>query len=474
MSVPRATSILTIARAIAAVIVFVATAVFAQLISKAALGQYFLFESAIWILATVADVGYRQAIEKRMSENTAPGEILTTGLLLKLPVVLLAAVIISLASPFLQQYISPPLLGYLPFAIVLHEATLSILAILSGEHRASLRAPLQIGQYTTWVLLGVFLVSRGWGAEGLVISWLAGYFVVIVCGAALIKTRPTMPAITRVRPLTRFAVVTMVGSLASIGYNWADILLIGALIGPTAVANYEVAWRVSMLALLIPTAMRTVYVPEISRLHSTGNFQKIHDLLSESVFLALLIPIPMTVGAVLIGPDLLAIFFGDQYRTAATVLVLLCLRQCIAALSRIFGPSIEALDRPELVSPIVFVSLLLNVGLNILLIPIWGLIGATVATGVSTALQTLIFAIILRRLVDLDITWFRSLKPVLIGTSIMCITVVGANRLVKLTVFPKTLLLIVVGVMAFSTVIGLTPQSRYRVRRGFFDRKKKE
>ncbi|PHQ46054.1 hypothetical protein DJ68_09440 [Halorubrum sp. C3] len=466
MSLSRTTSFLAVARGISALLVFIATAVFTRLVTEAALGEYFLFEASIWMLSLISDLGLRDAIEKRMSENEAPAAVLSTGLLIKIPIVGLATVTIIQMEPFFQTYLPRVLIGYLAIGVILHEAAFTVLTILSGEHNPSKRAPLRIAQYITWILVGLGLVRAGLGIEGLAIGWLAGYSVIILFGSIIIQTRPVRPDLGRVRSLTRFGLLTSVGTMGSLSFKWADVLLLGFFINSSAVAYYEVAWRVSTLALLLPTAMRVAYIPEISKLYAEQDPAQIQTLLSNSVFLTLLIPIPLTVGAGLLGGDVLAVFFGERYRTGGLILVILAARQAPAALAKVFGPSIEAINRPGTASKVVAVCVFLNIGLNVLFIPIWGAIGAAVATTLSTTLQISVFYYLLHRIVGLQLSALQTSYPILIAALLMGMLVQVLVATVSLELPAKTLFLIGVGACTFVVTLTAHPESRSRLKSG--------
>jgi O-antigen/teichoic acid export membrane protein len=86
---------------------------------------------------------------------------------------------------------------------------------------------------------------------------------------------------------------------------------------------------------------------------------------------------------VLFAGPILKLLWGPQYTAAATVLVVLVVGEIMGEMTGPVNKLLQSDDRTKLVMKNSFGHLVLNVVLNVLLVPSFGLFGAAVATTVS-------------------------------------------------------------------------------------------
>ncbi|WP_158055636.1 oligosaccharide flippase family protein [Halorussus halophilus] len=383
---------LTTARGLSTVLMFTGISLFTRVLPPSTLGTFFLFEGVLLGLRLIADAGLDDAMKKRMSETDSPEAILSTALALKLFPLLAVLVGLLAAKSFVSDYLAPTLFPFLLAGVILQEAAYTTLSILSGERTPGKRALLEAGRYLVWILVGLPLVLSDWGARGLATGWLAGFAFVFLAGWLRTTTRLSFPRRELVSSLTTFAFYAGLGSVSSVAFNWADVLLLGHFQTPAVVSEYEVSWRVSRVALLLPAAIRTAIVPRLSNRQAAGDWIAVRNLFSTAFFYVLLLPIPIAVGAVFVGGPLLSVAFTPEYADAWLILTVLAMGQVAAAVSTFVGPGIEAVNKPRLATRGILVGFILNLSLNVALIPRYGAIGAAAATTLSLIGQLVVLA----------------------------------------------------------------------------------
>jgi O-antigen/teichoic acid export membrane protein len=100
-------------------------------------------------------------------------------------------------------------------------------------------------------------------------------------------------------------------------------------------------------------------------------------------YMNLIISTPIFI-AILIFPSFVLDFFGEEFTAGVAPLIILAIGQIINA---ICGPVMYLLNmtgKEKQARNIIIVASIINVALNLYLIPIYGLMGAAIATGVST------------------------------------------------------------------------------------------
>jgi O-antigen/teichoic acid export membrane protein len=89
----------------------------------------------------------------------------------------------------------------------------------------------------------------------------------------------------------------------------------------------------------------------------------------------------------MIASDILGGVYGPQFRTAGAVLAVLLVSAPLSVLRSLATTAIIAERREDYLLRIVVVSAVVNVVLNIIIVPLWGMLGAAVVTGVTELLR---------------------------------------------------------------------------------------
>lgn len=174
----------------------------------------------------------------------------------------------------------------------------------------------------------------------------------------------------------------MLSGLAASLYSKVDISMLHLLSDAAAVGYYTTAYRVIGLVLTVATALTAVYFPRLSR-SSPADFQR---YLSGALQILLVLTVPGAVGLALVAEDLTAVLFGMEFLPAAAALGIMApmilIRGCGDLLC--YQAIISAGEEKRLIGARIWAGLA-NIGLNGLLIPKLGHVGAALATLISEA-----------------------------------------------------------------------------------------
>ena len=149
---------------------------------------------------------------------------------------------------------------------------------------------------------------------------------------------------------------------------------------PAEVGLYESAMKIISVPTMIVTALGTVMLPRMSNLIANDNGE--HEaLLSKSFIFAIFISSAMAFGIMGISNLFVPLFYGPGFEKCAD-LYLILLPTCIAfALGNVVRTQVlipRGMDRIYVTSG--FMGAAVNVCINLILIPIWGSIGAAIGT----------------------------------------------------------------------------------------------
>ncbi len=188
----------------------------------------------------------------------------------------------------------------------------------------------------------------------------------------------------------------------------ADIIMVGIFLGPEAVALYAIAVRLSDLASLGQVSMSSVIAPMISEHFSTRRMAELQHLLRLSAWGIFGITLLIVLGLGLLGETILGIY-GPEFTAVFYVLLVLMLAHVLNALAGPVGwlMSMTGHQLPEMWLGAAFA--LLNIVLNLSLIPTFGLMGAASATAIATAGMNLMKLVYVGQKLKLNPTIFSGL-----------------------------------------------------------------
>lgn len=166
--------------------------------------------------------------------------------------------------------------------------------------------------------------------------------------------------------------------LGLLSYN-CDTLLLGFLSGPNAVGLYNAAYRPVTAVLALPLTYFQGLFPLLSRKHHEDR-QGFIGTLRRSLGIAGLIALPIGVSGMFLGAPVLDLLFGPAYLQANTALQVLVWSAVLVILRGSYRQAFMACGRQTLDLRCAGISAAFNVGLNVLLIPPYGIIGAAAAT----------------------------------------------------------------------------------------------
>ncbi|MFW6141314.1 MAG: flippase [Candidatus Saliniplasma sp.] len=160
-----------------------------------------------------------------------------------------------------------------------------------------------------------------------------------------------------------------------------DRVLIGYFLETSDVGIYSVAAGIPLMIGSMFAPISTVLLPTFSERESKGESSEL--ILKEVFSFLLFISIPLIIFIILFSQDILQIVFGEEYMLGAMVLSLTSVEIFLFSGERLLGASVVASERTTRYALGMGISAISNISMNIILIPIWGIEGAAIATVLS-------------------------------------------------------------------------------------------
>jgi PST family polysaccharide transporter len=241
------------------------------------------------------------------------------------------------------------------------------------------------------ILIGASLLAFAWITlvEGLVTAIVLFAMYEWVGG----RIRVWRFSLARAKTLLNHSWPLILSGLAVVVYMRIDQIMLGQMLNDKAVGIYTAAVRISEAWYFIPVAIVGSVFPALLDAKKTSEtlylekFQKLYDIL---VMVALVVAIPVTFLANPIVEEL----FGKAYIEAGTILSIHIWTALFVFLGVASGKWFLAENRQLLAFQRVFLGMVVNIALNLALIPKYGGVGAAVATLVSQAVAALLVDVI--------------------------------------------------------------------------------
>lgn len=191
--------------------------------------------------------------------------------------------------------------------------------------------------------------------------------------------------------------------IASLGFilNRTDILILGIMMDTSQAGIYAVASRIASLILFGTFAVNAIVAPIIAKLYTEGKIDELQRIIKRSTRGLIAYALPACIGLLLLGGKFLGLF-GSEFVEGRTALVILTAANTLTAF---FGTVMYIMMMTNNQNPAAMIMLgvtILNAIMNIMLIPILGIMGAALATGLSTVIWNLSFYLFIRRRLAID------------------------------------------------------------------------
>lgn len=165
-------------------------------------------------------------------------------------------------------------------------------------------------------------------------------------------------------------------------YFWVDSIMLSYMIDNEVVGWYNASYRLVFILLFIPSIINTAIFPSMSKFYfSSHNSLR---LITEKYFkFMLIISIPIGVGTTLLAEKVILLIFGTAYIQSIIILQILIWAMVFTFVYAAFGLLFQSINKQIIITKITGIGMILNVILNLLLIPLLSHIGASITTAIT-------------------------------------------------------------------------------------------
>ncbi len=393
-----------IIRVVSAFIALVSQILLARWLGTFEYGIYVAIWVAVIILSTLTCIGFPSAVVRFVGEyrERKRPDLIRGVIQASMLISLLVSLVIAISGCFIlytypqiatDYYVIPVYLAAICLPMLAIEGVMDCIARAYNWPKVAFLPTYILRPIMVLLVVGIafglgFLadaITTMWAAT--IASFSATFFQFFVLFAKLRKRVPYAKPTYQIKTWVLVALpIFLVEGFYTLMTS-VDVLFVSALMGPDDTAIYFAATKVLALVHFVYFAVRASVSHRYSAFHTNGDVPAFQEFVQKTVSWTFWPSLLMAVFMAITGKYFLMLF-GAEF-TAGTYILLVLLIGLVIRSS--IGPA-EALlvmaGRQKLCASIYAVTLTVNIVLNISLIPIFGIMGAAIATSIALTFET--------------------------------------------------------------------------------------
>lgn len=412
---------------------FVGKVIIARVLGSVNYGAVSLGITTAAITSTLVLLGLGNGIGRylpRDEDRSEQRSILVSAFRVVIPLSLLLGTLVALSAPLLATRVfnDPSLITILQiFAVAIPLGAVMKLSLgaVQGMQDSLPKVAIQNISFPVVRFLGIVIaVLWGLGAVGVAYAYLASYAAAVIVGLVYLYRRTPLfdravPTTSRERELLSFSLPLVGSGAMTIIISDIDIYMLGALRGTETVGVYNVAYPLAQLLTTAMMAFGFVFMPIISELDAGDEPSQMRQLYQMATRWVVLVTLPVFLMLFLFPQWAIRYTFGVEYLPGAAALSVLAAGFFTHTVFGMNKGTLTSLGHTRLIMIDDVLAAVINVLLNIVMIPQYGLLGAAYATVASYLLMNLLYATQLRRITGIQPFTRSMLVAPIIGTAVL-------------------------------------------------------
>ena len=286
---------------------------------------------------------------------------------------------------------------------------------------------------------GIFMIAARYGEIGLIAYFVFnghGILSVILCLLAVrallllilflfIKSQIGIkrPHFYDIKEYLSFGLPTVPGDISAWIIASSDRYIIAYFLGTTSVGIYSAAYALGTIPLIFAAVLGIVLAPTLSKLYDEGRMSEVKIYLSYSLKYFLALAIPFVFGAAILGKPVLGLFSTVEIASQGYFVVpMVALGVLLYGAFAVIYHTLVLVKKTRILGVIWIIAALVNLGLNIMVVPYLGIMGEALACLIAYSLVLGMGSYYSFRELTFDIDWRFIIKS-LIASAIMALVI---------------------------------------------------
>jgi len=361
-------------------------------------GAFGLASTLMYFVLILSDFGVNTYVIREVAKNRKQAkQYCSNAFFLKLILLLVAIPLLLLYLSF-AGYNAETNLAILIFAF--YGIISSFVQLATGIFRAFERMEFEtivlIVEKVITTGLGILVLAMGFGLTIFCSVFAMGGLISLILSGLLLKKRFCWIDFNISRKfmfsLLRTSFAFGISMILSTVYGYTGVLMLSIMTSQEEVGWYWAAFRFLSFTNFIPTILATALFPALSR-EIVQSKERFSELFTKGMKYLSFLAFPLVAGTILLSKDIILLVFGDEYFNSIIAIQILVWVAGLLFFNIFLVNILKAANHQKSLVNIQIIGLIINITLNLLLIPRYSYIGASITTVITEVLMFL-FAII--------------------------------------------------------------------------------
>jgi O-antigen/teichoic acid export membrane protein len=362
-------------------------------------GQYSTAFIYLSFFGVIADFGFFSILVREISAKPENEEKIASNLLTLRSLFALSVYLISIGIAYFIPYAHIIKIGIVLIALANFFLTLnsSLVGIFQARHKMDRSVITDIVGRMIILGITIYLISNNFGLTTIFLAVVIGNFINLLLSwlfiLPIIKLKPAFNLILW-KKIFISAWPLGIAAMFSIIYFRIDSVMLSLYRGSTDVGIYAAPYKILEVLFFIPGIFMGNVFPIFTKYIKENN-PKLKDAVQKSFDFLVISGMGILFGGMALSGKIIRIVAGQDFVTASTMnfhgieitapilFQILLFAMAVSYIAYLFNPIIIAENHQSaLIKPAIFATLL-NIGLNIIFIPIYGYLAAAVITVIT-------------------------------------------------------------------------------------------
>lgn len=383
--IAKNTTILFLSQVISFILIFFYTIYIARYLGAEGYGVFTFALAFSGIFSIMTDLGLSTLTVREVArDKKLASKYLGNAFLIKLILSFFTFVIIAIVINMIEY--SQEII-YVVYFISMSTILISLNGIFYSIFQAYEKLEYQsLGQIVSslTMFLGVWVgIFLGFDVVGFSLLFLFSNFIVLVYTIIISAWKFLIPKIEYDNHFWKSILIESLPfgltGISVVIYTFIDSIMLTIIQGTEVVGWYNAAYKLVLFLLFIPSTINIAVFPAMSKLH-ISSLDSLR-LINEKYFkFMIIIGIPICFGISILADRIILLIFGIEYIPSIFALQILVWTIAFTFARASFVKLLEATDKQIILSKITWITVIVNILLNLALIPNFSFIGASIAT----------------------------------------------------------------------------------------------
>jgi len=432
--IARSTVIRSVGHILRISLQFIITIIIVRTLGKEDYGKYAVIFAFLFFFRPIIDMGINTFLIREIArDRQKAGLLLGNGLLLKIP---LAIIIFTISILIMYSTNYPAIIktGTLMGAMIILFLPLQVAeALFLADLKQEYPMGVVIFSKITKLALVVWVITSKTNLINLVIISTFCEIIYLVLLYWFVRKHVKLiyqPDVKLFGQILKQSIPFGIAAVSIAIYFKVDAIMLSVMKGDAEVGLYTAAYHYLEVMIIFPHAFLITLFPLFSGLAKTS-VDTLLFMFKKSLKYLFTLAIPTMAGLMCISNQLVVCIYGQEFKESAQPLFFLSLAIGTIFIGYLFCTLINSIDRQIVVMGSTLTGMLVNIGVNLLLIPQLGTVGAAIGTCITETFLLAIFYVYIRTKFKEKFFSIEYMKPVFAALVMVFILIIVNNHIVS-------------------------------------------